>query len=329
MALVLCAQRIAMAQAQVRAALLRLGDALDATSDAESVVRLLLDTTRSLTNADRALWWFDRGPAIELRVASGDDSDVTRRLGRGEGIVGESIDRGEPVVHSGGLAVPVRVRNRLYGVLSVHRRNRAFTETEVADIVGLAGQAAAAIEVTHHHDETRRLSLTDGLTGLWNRRQFELRIAQELERAARFGERFAVVIVDLDGFKAINDTHGHLIGDAVLVETAHRLVTHTREVDTVARYGGEEFVLLLPQTDARGALKVADKVREELAVAPVLTDAGPLRITLSAGVACHPDNGAGMDSLLRAADAALYTAKASGKNRVVPADTQDSGASPA
>jgi diguanylate cyclase (GGDEF)-like protein len=190
------------------------------------------------------------------------------------------------------LAVPVRARGRLDGVLSLYRGSGApFGDDELDDTVGLARQAGAAIDTTYLHDEARRLSLTDGLTSLWNRRQFELRAAQELERAVRFRERFSVVIVDLDDFKRVNDSHGHLVGDAVLIETAQRLVAATREVDTVARFGGEEFVLLLPQTDALGAVRVAEKVREEVAAKPVETDAGALPVTLSAGVACHPDDG--------------------------------------
>lgn len=322
-----CVQRIVAGRAAVRVALLKLGDALEASGEAESIVRLLLDTTRALTHADRSVWWFDRGPAIERVMTSGDETGVPTRLERGEGVVADAIDAESPARWDGELAVPVRVRNRLYGVLTL-QRSRSFTDGELADVASLAGQAAAAIERSRAYDEAQRLSLTDGLTSLWNRRQFELRAAQELERAARFGERFAIVLVDLDGFKAVNDTHGHLVGDAVLVEAAKRLVAHTREVDTVARYGGEEFVLLLPQTDGAGALRVAEKVRAELADAPVATDAGPIGISLSAGVASHPDHGDGIETLLRAADQALYAAKARGKNRVVPADDHHNGADP-
>jgi two-component system cell cycle response regulator len=322
--LAVLAQRIAAGRMATRAALRQVGDALAASGDAESIVRLLLGTVRTLTDAEQARWWFDRGPAVELVMTSG-EGDAPARLERGEGVVGEAIDRGEVIAHRGELAVPVRVRNRLYGVLGLVS-HRSFSSADVADVTHLAEQAAAAIERIRANEEARRLSLTDGLTGLWNRRQFELRAAQELERATRFGERFAVVLIDLDGFKAVNDTHGHLIGDAVLVEAAQRFVTHTREVDTVARYGGEEFVFLLPQTDLDGARKVADKVRGEIAVAPIDTENGPLTITLSAGVASHPRHGTSVDSLLRAADRALYAAKAAGKNRVVTADAHHTGA---
>jgi diguanylate cyclase (GGDEF)-like protein len=329
--------------AEFRRAVIRVGDAFSAAGDRETLVRVLLDTSRTLVGADSAVFWVDRGPSIDARAGSGVGGDGPRRVPADAGLVGAVAATHEPVRWPPGppepaaeepraaaaIAVPLLARGRLYGVVSLYRDSAPFEEGDLDDIVGLAHHAGDAIDASYLHDETRRLSLTDGLTGLWNRRQFELRIAQELERATRFGERFSIVIADLDDFKAINDRHGHLTGDAVLVETARRLVTHTREVDTVARYGGEEFVLLLPQTEGLGALNVAEKVRDELSRAPIETDAGALRVTLSAGVACHPHNGTSLEELLAAADAALYAAKASGKNRVVPADLPQSGVAPA
>jgi diguanylate cyclase (GGDEF)-like protein len=329
---------------EFRRSFVRLGDALGASDDREQLVRVALDAALALTAADTALFWIDRGPSIDALAGSGVGGDEARRVPRGEGLVGQVAASAQAASWSAGpsplagaepqavtaLAVPVLARQRLYGVLSLYRSSGApFGDGELDDVVGLARQAGAAIDTTYLHDEARRLSLTDGLTSLWNRRQFELRAAQELERAVRFRERFSLVIVDLDDFKAVNDTHGHLIGDAVLIETAQRLVDQTREVDTVARFGGEEFVLLLPQTDAAGAVRVAEKVRDEVAANPVITDAGALPVTLSAGVACHPDDGASIEALLGAADEALYAAKAAGKNRVVHADVHEPGAAPA
>jgi len=328
---------------EFRRAVISVGEALGAAGDRETLVRVLLDATRALVAADTALFWVDRGPSIDARAGSGAGGDLSRRVPSGSGLVGTVADTNETVrwppgppvpdpqepTAKAGLAVPLRARGRLYGVVSLYRDGPPFDDAEVEDILGLVRQAGDAIDTSYLHDETRRLSLTDGLTGLWNRRQFELRASQELERATRFGERFSIVLVDLDDFKAVNDGFGHLTGDAVLVETARRLVTHTREVDTVARYGGEEFVLLLPQTEGLGALNVAQKVCEELAGAPIEAEAGDISITMSAGVACHPQNGDSLEALLAAADSALYAAKAAGKNRVVPADVPQTGAAPA
>lgn len=335
------AVELARGRDEFRRSLIRLGDALGASGDREELVRVTLDAALALASADTAVFWIDRGPSIDARSSRGVDAGLDRRVGRGEGLVGRVAAGSEATAWSTGpsplaaaeppavtaLAVPVRARGRLYGVLSLYRRaGPALGQVELDDVAGLARQAGAAIDATYLHEEARRLSLTDGLTGLWNRRQLELRAAQEMERANRFGERFAIVMVDLDDFKAVNDTHGHLAGDAVLVDTAQRLVSSTREVDTVARFGGEEFVLLLPQTDRAGAMRVAEKVRLELEGKPVLTDAGPLSVTLSAGVACHPEDGATIEALLARADEALYAAKGSGKNRVVHVPVPEPGA---
>jgi diguanylate cyclase (GGDEF)-like protein len=323
------ANRLEQSGRDFRRTVTRLGEAIGASVDREAFVPLMVEAAMAAVRADAAVLWFDLGPVLDARLSIGDHP---ARLTVREGLVPSVAGGGPPARWPGGpapakgepacataLAVPLHARGRLYAVLALYRRRGAFTAEELEDVHGLARQASTAIQATYDHEDARRLSLTDGLTGLWNRRQFEMRAAQELERSARFGERFAVVLADLDAFKAVNDTYGHLAGDAVLIETARRLVTHTREVDLVARFGGEEFVLLLPQTDAAGAWNVAEKVRAEVAAAPVDTDQGPLQISLSAGVACHPADGATIEALLAAADEALYEAKAAGKNRVHPA----------
>lgn len=330
------AGELARAGRDVRRAVSLLGDAIGASEDREAFVPIILEAAMATVHADTAVLWLDRGPSIDPRLVLGGSAE---RIAGRDGLTPSVADGGAPVRWPGGpapasgeprsgtaLAVPLHARGRLYAVLSLYRMSGRFTDRDVEDVNGLARQASAAIDLTYDHDDAKRLSLTDGLTGLWNRRQFELRAAQELERASRFGERFAVVLADLDDFKAVNDVFGHLAGDAVLVETAKRLVIHTREVDLVARFGGEEFVLLLPQTDPAGAVRVAEKVREEVADALLDTGVGPMSVTLSAGVACHPDDGHTIEALLRAADAALYAAKAAGKNRVLQADAQPDGA---
>jgi two-component system, cell cycle response regulator len=311
----------------------RIGEELGASPDRASLVRVMLDVSSRLVDADAAVFWVDVGPHVEARVGHGRAVDtVGRRVQRGEGLVGWVADQvtashwpvaanrpapAEPTA-SCALAVPILARGRLYGVLSLYRRGpgESFDEGDLADVTSVACQVGSAIDTTFLYDETRRQSLTDGLTGLWNRRQFELRLNQELERTARFGGAFSIVMADLDGFKGINDGFGHSIGDAVLVAAAERLITDTREVDVVARYGGEEFVLLLPETDLDGGVRVAEKIRQELAERPIDTDVGPLTVTVSVGVATHPDHGADPEELLSAADMALYQAKARGKNQV-------------
>ena len=130
----------------------------------------------------------------------------------------------------------------------------------------LARQAAVGVENVLLHQEAQRLSITDGLTSLWNYRFLNMRLAQEVERAIRFNRSLSLLVIDIDHFKEVNDRFGHQRGDAILAELANRVVTETRaQVDTVARYGGEEFVLLLPETPLEGGRVVAEKIRESIA----------------------------------------------------------------
>jgi diguanylate cyclase (GGDEF)-like protein len=166
------------------------------------------------------------------------------------------------------------------------------------------------------NEELQRLSLTDGLTGLDNRRQLMQTLESEVERSRRHGHSFAVVMLDVDHFKDYNDSHGHLAGDAVLTRVGGLLRECTRGVDCSARYGGEEFVLVLPETSVDRAVEVAERIRARLAKEGFANG----RITLSAGVAQFPKDGETPESVLSSADAALYRAKGEGRDRVALAD---------
>ena len=164
----------------------------------------------------------------------------------------------------------------------------------------------------------RELSMTDGLTSIMNRRHFMEVFQQEFERSARYGGQLACLLVDLDHFKDVNDSYGHLVGDEVLIAVAGVLRDASRKLDVVARYGGEEFALLLPETDPEGARVVAERYRHALEKVRVAVGADSLSVTASIGVACYPDDSLRtVDDLLRRADTALYRAKALGRNRVV------------
>jgi two-component system, cell cycle response regulator len=163
----------------------------------------------------------------------------------------------------------------------------------------------------------RRLATRDQLTSLLNRREFDRIIAEERERALRFGHDLGLVMVDIDHFKSINDTHGHPAGDAVLREVARRLVDQVRTVDRVARFGGEEFAVVLMQTDIGNATDVARRLCQAISREPILaTDTIALDVTISAGVAILPQDAGTEALLISAADKALYAAKQRGRNRV-------------
>ncbi|MFC6015092.1 diguanylate cyclase [Plantactinospora solaniradicis] len=211
------------------------------------------------------------------------------------------------------------------GVLALYDRlgSDEFDDADLVTLGTFAGHAAVAVDNVRVHEEAQRLSLTDPLTGLWNYRYLKESVRREIERASRFGRMLSVLALDLDRFKEVNDTYGHAAGDAVLAEFAARIRGAMREVDLAFRQGGEEFVVLLPETDARGAATVAERlgaaVRETpIAIRPRPGVIAPVRaqvsVTVSVGVAVYPDHAATGPQLLVAADEALYAAKAAGRD---------------
>ncbi|MCX4386838.1 diguanylate cyclase [Micromonospora peucetia] len=207
------------------------------------------------------------------------------------------------------------------GVLALYDRLGAdeFDDDDLVTLRTFAGHAAVAVDNVRVHEEAQRLSLTDPLTGLWNYRYLRESIRREVERATRFGRMLSVLVLDLDRFKDVNDTHGHAAGDAVLAEFARRMRGEIREVDLAFRQGGEEFVLLLPETDARGAAIVAERLGAAIRDEPIAADghggaAVAIGVTVSIGIAVHPDHGGTGQQVLDAADDALYAAKAAGRD---------------
>lgn len=175
-----------------------------------------------------------------------------------------------------------------------------------------------ALRLADTLEAMRRLATHDELTGLANRRELDRILGEECERSRRFGQPVALVLVDVDHFKAVNDSRGHLAGDGVLREIALRLTREVRNVDRVARIGGDEFCAVLVNTEAGGAAAVAARLVEAVRHAPVtLPDGGTLAVTVSAGSALLPDDARDAAGLRAAADNALYAAKEQGRNRAV------------
>lgn len=170
------------------------------------------------------------------------------------------------------------------------------------------------LELEARNAELERVSRTDYLTGLWNRRHVDEQLTKAISAARRHGRPLAVVLLDVDNFKRINSEYGYQAGDAVLVEVSSRLAAEVRSEDTFGRWGGEEFLVVLPDTGLDVGLAAAERLRAVAAGAPVATEAGEIPVTISLGVAAstEPDR----DALLRAADAALRKAKTGGKNRI-------------
>jgi diguanylate cyclase (GGDEF)-like protein len=174
------------------------------------------------------------------------------------------------------------------------------------------------VELQSMLQHVEALAVTDALTGLYNRRRFEDVLKREFAVTKRYDTPLSCLMIDVDHFKSINDTHGHDAGDIVLREIAQRLSQRLREVDLAARYGGEEFAILLPQTNKEGAVIVAERIMERIRREEFDFEGTSLCVTVSIGVAGNADIvGKSPESLVKAADAALYQAKEQGRNRVV------------
>jgi diguanylate cyclase (GGDEF)-like protein len=215
--------------------------------------------------------------------------------------------------------IPLRARSEVMGVFMVDNllSQQEITADEIQLLENLAGQMGLAVKNAELYEGVEELSITDELTRLYLPRYFKERLEQECQRAARTNAPFALGMLDVDRFKGINDTYGHLVGDRVLQELAKQLRSVTRQIDVVGRYGGDEFCLLLPNTNAEQALQFAQRLRQKVAeIQFPLPHDTPLTITVSVGVAVYPQHGSQAEELIRLADAALYSAKSGGRNDV-------------
>ncbi len=213
------------------------------------------------------------------------------------------------------MSIPLISFGQTLGVLSLHSSQRnAFRESELQSLESVADICANSIQNANYVERVKQLAYLDGLTGIFNRRFFELRIMEEIERARRYGSGMAVVMADIDQFKRLNDEFGHLLGDEVLRQVSSLFHQQLRKIDVVCRYGGEEFAILLTQITTRQAIAIAEKLRRM--VESFQFPGVPRTITISAGVAAFPVHGRTRDEMIRAADSGLYAAKQAGRNRV-------------
>ncbi len=214
-------------------------------------------------------------------------------------------------------ALPLNIKDKNLGLLAVsHSRENAFGPEEKKIISLIADSSSGAINNATLHKKIKNLSITDGLTGLYCYRFFQEELNRELMRAQRYQEPLALIIIDIDEFKNVNDSHGHLVGDKVLKEIAKILRGACREVDIICRYGGEEFVIILPETDKEGAFYLAERARKTIKNYEFTSsDDRPIKLTVSCGIASYPDSAKKKEELIKKADDALYRAKDEGKNK--------------
>jgi len=289
-------RRTARGKPDARAALALVGDALAATHNPRALVPVILDVVTEATGA------------------------------RGARIVGDGEELGWIGEAGGGkeLRLDLSAEDEATRVeLVLYPPPEGFANDTKQLAEWLAAQAGIALENARLHDLVQRQAITDDLTGLVNRRRFLEALESEVDQAARLGTNLAIVLIDLDDFKSINDRFGHHSGDRVLEALGALLRRHIRDIDVAARLGGEEFALLLPEIDSSDAVRVAERLCRSLAERPIAAVEGnALSSTASFGVAHYLPGDSG-EEMLRLADHALYRAKEGGRNQVQLAGPED------
>src|SRR5919197_3229808 len=213
---------------------------------------------------------------------------------------------------------PLMAGDRILGTLVAGTRKKGALDQEVLRMLEvIAIQAAQAVLRAQLYDQMEKMATTDGLTGLLNHRTFQTRADEVLAHARRYGRKCSLILTDIDHFKSVNDTYGHPTGDQVLSGVARILRAKARDTDVVARYGGEEFAIIMPETDAGGARVIAERIREAVASELFQTELGPLKVTISLGIATAPDDSVEKQAVIDLADQCLYHAKRHGRNQSV------------
>jgi len=307
-----------------------MADELEHESSPTAVAEVLLGSVVEAFDYRRGAVVGLRGGQPLLLATSGAATDEV--VPRAAGVLGRVWDEGHPVLlraldaaadadlvalfpaASYVVVVPLAADGVQIGALVVElgRRQAGGMERRVLAMTEqMAAHAALALRNAWLLDQVRELADTDGLTGLSNRRAFDAMLAREIDRSQRTGQSVSLLLLDIDHFKLLNDTHGHQMGDEVLRELGALLKRRTRQMDMPARYGGEEFVVILSGCDEDVAFDIAERFRQAIAEAPT-----PVPITVSIGVGTCPVDATDAPGLIKAADSALYASKEAGRNRV-------------
>lgn len=281
---------------------------------------------------------------FEIVVSPVAEQLKTFRLKMGEGVAGWVAAHGEPMLVADAkshpqvahyvdeqvsfttnsiICVPLTVKEQVFGVIEIVNglADRNYTEADLAILSTIADFAAIAIDNARSYAQVNALVITDDLTGLYNSRHFDTLLDQEVGRSRRYHAPLSLVFFDLDFFKKVNDTHGHLVGSRMLSEVGRLVKKHIRSVDLAARFGGDEYVILLPNTDKAGALQLVSNLRKTLREHQFHADDGqPITITASFGIATIPDDATCKLELVRLADKAMYYVKGTTRDGVQVAD---------
>ena len=318
--------------------LLRLSMLSGLETHLEATLNLLCDFAAEIVSYERALvyFWDESQEQVQARVRRGLEGVPPERyargnilnfwatkysrpllVGRGHNLQADALL--ESMQSASALVLPLLVSNRVMGSLQLFAGAEAFTR-EDAQLLWIMSLVAENMLTREYANEGLiRFAFTDFLTGLKTRGYFEQQLELEIKRTERKRQKFAVLMIDIDSFKSLNDRHGHHVGDQGLRDVASILMKDMREVDTVARYGGDEFVIILPETSGPGAMYVANRLRKAVEQAKFFAGSPNQveRLSLSIGIAVFDTDAQFKRDLIEAADAALYAAKSQGRNQVV------------
>lgn len=214
------------------------------------------------------------------------------------------------------ICAPLISKGTLHGAIEI--TGKKFFKEEIELLLAIADFSALAIENTKYVAKIRELTITDDLTGLYNARHLSRVLEMEIRRAQRYEEEFAVIFIDLDKFKEVNDRFGHLVGSRVLKETGHLIGEALRkDIDSAFRYGGDEFVVVLPKTDAKGAEVVAKRIQRVIKTRAFMSDEGErFHLTASLGIATYPKDASSKEEIIKLADEAMYVVKRKGRDGI-------------
>ena len=299
----------------------RIGEAFASGLDREALLEIVVETTIGACSAEYGLIALSGRVGAEAEAGSASEAMQEAALAAEEQALRdrEVVEASHDGAHA--MSAPLSHLGRpsdALGAMTVARAGSKFSPEEHDVFRYLVGQASASVENVALHEMVSQQAVTDELTGLANNRGLRDWLDREAARAERFRHDLSLLMLDIDDFKQVNDTYGHLQGDSVLRRVGRVLTLEAREVDQPARYGGEEFVVALPETDIEGAVELAERIRAriESSSIPLVEGNGEIRATASVGVASIPANASNAHDVIAAADAALYEAKRAGKNRV-------------
>lgn len=339
--------------------LYNIGQAMNFIDDLKRLIQIILAKAIQTIGAEKgSLMLFDTATEeLVIKVVYGLYDKETEnkinegllectRIKAGEGIAGEAYACKKAIITNLGsndprflpsefsnvtslLCLPLIVKDEIVGVINISNKkdNNLFNQDDLDFMGALANQAAIAIS----NAQLYKLAITDGLTKLFIRRHFEHLLDTELRRSIRYKHDMSLLIMDIDNFKLINDTHGHQVGDIVLKEISEVIMKTIRKIDMPSRYGGEEFAIILPETNKENSMRIAERLRKQISCIKVETrDRQKVSPTISIGIASYPQDAEEKEDIINYADKALYFAKNCGKNcvaeycsegcKIIPAD---------